>query len=367
MVETGITEEIELQEKSGGSEVLTDKLGLIQSATHTVSQSVETVASVGQGAQPQANVDGVAQIEGGVTCNPSNLEILELFGTFTDNGDGTYTVSPDDTLPSFTFKQLKVSGGGTAILDGFKFGSFSLSAENEGRLELTADGQGTSFKFDDSETITTESPETDVRKFFDAQVSIDGSTVGSVESFTVDFNRDLEAFKGIEDDAAGEKRTPTEIVEKIFDLSFDIVINIENGRAYEEGLGDSSSPYEVQDDRSNVDITITVETSAGSDEFKVFDALAEEVSAEQNNEGEVLTDRKANNNRDAEAAVSAETSVSTSQFQEVTSYLYKRMISKYNRGDDVDIDKLTSKSQKEIARYYFDQLQVFPSQQKKTG
>jgi len=289
MVETGITEEIKLQEKSEGSEVLTNKLGLIQSATHTVSQSVETLASIGQGAKPQANVDGVAQIEGGVTCNPSNLEILELFGTFTDNGDGTYTVSPDDTLPSFTFKQLKVSGGGTASLDGFKFGSFSLSAENEGRLELTADGQGTSFKFDDSETITTESPETDVRKFFDAQISIDGSTVGSVESFTIDFNRDLEGFKGIEDDAAGEKRTPTEIVEKIFDLSFDIVINIENGRAYEEGLGDNSSPYEVQDDRSNVDIKITVDTSAGSDEFKVFDALAEEVSAEQNNEGEVLT------------------------------------------------------------------------------
>jgi hypothetical protein len=89
--------------------------------------------------------------------------------------------------------------------------------------------------------------------------------------------------------------------------------------------------------------------------------------AEKKLDATINMDRKPNNNRDAEAAVSAETSVSTSQFQEVTSYLYKRMISKYNRGDDVDIDKLTSKSQKEIARYYFDQLQVFPSQQKKTG
>lgn len=89
--------------------------------------------------------------------------------------------------------------------------------------------------------------------------------------------------------------------------------------------------------------------------------------AEKKLDATINMDRKANNNRGGEASVTAETSVSTSQFQEVTSYLYKRMISKYNRGDDVDIDKLTSKSQKEIARYYFDQLQVFPSQQKKTG
>jgi hypothetical protein len=156
-------------------------------------------------------------------------------------------------------------------------------------LELAADGQGTTFKFDDSETITTEAPDTQVRKFFDAQVSMDGTTVGSVDSFTVDFNRDLEAFKGIEDDAAGEKRTPTEIVEKIFDVAFDIVINIENGRAYEEALGDSSSPYEVKDDRGNITVTVTVDTPAGTDDLELQGARPEEVSAEQNNEGEVLT------------------------------------------------------------------------------
>lgn len=89
--------------------------------------------------------------------------------------------------------------------------------------------------------------------------------------------------------------------------------------------------------------------------------------AEKKLDARIDMDRQPNNSRDGGADLKAHTSVSTAQFQEVTSYLYHTMISEYNRGDKVDLDSLTSESQKKIARYYFDQLQVFASQQKKTG
>lgn len=288
-IETGISENIKVEEKSGGSTNITNRFGLLLSATHTVTQPTETRGSIGSGAQPPATIERVAEISGGITCNPPKLRVLEIFGNFTDNGDGTFTVNPTDDLETYTFKQQKVSGGGTATLDDFKFGSFSLSAEEEGELELSVDGLGLDFTFDDSETITTESPDKNVREFFHAVVKFDGTAVGSVESFTVDFNRSLESFKGIEDDAAGEKRKPTAILEKLFDISYDIVINIENGRAYEEALGDSSSPYDIQDSRSDIDIDIEIDTADGSDTLTLVNTRSDEVTAEQTNDGEKLT------------------------------------------------------------------------------
>lgn len=288
-ISTGISENIKVVEKSGGSTNITNRFGLLLNASHTVTQPTETRGSIGSGAQPPATIERVAEINGSITSNPAKLRVLEIFGNFNDNGDGTYTVNPTDNLPTYTVKQQKVSGGGTATLDDFKFGSFSLSAEEDGELELVVSGQGLDFQFDDSETITTETPDKNVREFFHATVKIDGTAVGSVESFTVDFNRSLESFKGIEDDAAGEKRLPSVIIERLFDISYDIVINVENGRAYEEALGDSSSPYTVQDSRSDVNIEIELDTADGSDTFQLTNSRAEEIDSEQTNEAEKVT------------------------------------------------------------------------------
>lgn len=288
-VQTGISESIKVVEKSGGSTNITNRFGVLLGADHTVTQPTETRASIGQGATPVATVDGVAEITGSITSNPAKLRVLEVFGNFTDNGDGTYTVNPTDNLSTYTIKQQKVSGGGTVTLDDFKFGSFSLSVEEEGELELEVDGQALDFSGDDSETITTESPDKNVRKFYDTKVRIDGTIVGSVESFTFDHNRNLEAFKGIEDDATGEKRKPSQIIEKIFDNSYDIVINIENLRAYENALDDSASPFEIQDSRSDVDIEIDVDTADGTDTLTLTNSRTEEVTAEMSNDAEKRT------------------------------------------------------------------------------
>lgn len=77
-------------------------------------------------------------------------------------------------------------------------------------------------------------------------------------------------------------------------------------------------------------------------------------------------DRKPNSSRNAEQDFEAKTTINSSQFKEVKQYLLEAMIGKYNRGDEVDIEELTEKSKNKVAAHYFDQLNPFGIQQKKS-
>lgn len=285
-VQTGVTDEIKLEDSSNDD--VTADLGVITSASHTISQPVDQFRSVGQGLKPVANVDNVAQIEGSVDCQPEDLRALRVFGS-ESTGGGTYTVTLDDQLPTHTFKQEKVDSGGTVTLKNFKFGSFSLEVSQDNTLSLSMDGEGDDVEVDKTETFSTPSGEFNPRQFFDCIVKIDGSAVGSVESATIDHNRDLKAFKGIEDDAAGEKRLPTAVIPRDFSLSFNMVINIEDNRAYEEALDTTTNPLQVQDTRSNSTVTLEVDTPSGTDTFDLNSSRFGEVSADQENDGEKRT------------------------------------------------------------------------------
>lgn len=287
--QTFIADEATLQEFSGGTERI-DLFGHLKTISHTLNQPANTSYSIGQGGAAQALTEDVIELSAQLNGEPPNLECLRVFGDYTDNGDGTYTITPADQLPRYTYKQQKISDGGVATVDEFKFGSYSLSVDSNGNLSVETSGQARVWGgFDDSETISTPSPAGNPREFFHATVKIDGTAVGSVESFNQDFNRNLEAIKGIEDDAASEKRQPTAIIEKLFDVSGSMVINITNSRAYQEALDDSSSPYELQDTRTEVPITLEVDTTAGTDEHTVTGCLFDEISAEMNADGEKRT------------------------------------------------------------------------------
>lgn len=288
MVETFIADEATLQD--GSSNERLDLFGHLRQVSHAVNQPTETSHSIGQGGAALELVDNVAEISATLNGDPPNLECLRVFGSYTDNGDGTYTVSPTDELPTYTFKQQVVSGGGTATLSGFKFGQFTLSIDTGGSISVETEGQALDWDgFDDSETITTPDPAGGPRRFFDATIKADGTAIGSLESFSQDFNRNLESIKGIEDDASGEKRTPTAIVEKLYDGSGNMVVNVENSRAYEEALGDSSSPFTVQDDRSEVNVEVEIDTPAGTDTVTLTGVLFEELSHEKTDDGEKRT------------------------------------------------------------------------------
>jgi len=286
--QTFIADEATLED-SGSNEII-DKFGHLKTIAHTLTQPANQSYSIGQGGAAVSLTEEVMELTGTLNGEPPNLECLQVFGTYTDNGDGTYTVTPDDQLPTYTYKQQKVDGGGVATLSEYKFGSYSISVDSNGNLSVETDGQARVWDgFDDSETITTPTPAGNPREFFHATVKIDGTAVGSVESFSQDFNRNLEAIKGIEDDAAGNKRQPTAIIEKLFDVSGSIVVNIEDSRAYQEALDDSSSPYELQDTRTEVPIVLEIDTPAGTDTHQVTGCLFDEISAEMNADGEKRT------------------------------------------------------------------------------
>jgi len=289
MVENFIADEATLQEFSGGTEKI-PLFGHLKNISHTSNADVNQSYSIGQGGAAQSLQDGLQTNTAALTGEPPNLEVLQVFGDYTDNGDGTYTVVPADNLPRYTFKQQKIDGGGVITLDEYKFGSYSLSVESNGNISLETDGQARVFGgFDENETITTPEPAGNPREFFHATLKIDGTAVGSIESFSQDFNRNLEAIKGIEDDSAGNKRQPTAIIEKLFDVSGSTIVNIENSRAYEEFTGDTSSVYELQDERTEVDIELEIDTTAGTDTHTVKGCLFEEISAEMNDDGEKRT------------------------------------------------------------------------------
>lgn len=286
--QTFTADEATLQTTSGNNERL-DLFGHLKNISHTSSSDVNQSYSIGQGGAAQALTDGLQTNEAALTGQPPNLECLRVFGSYSVSS-GTYTITPDDSLSTYTFKQQKVDGGGVVTLKEFKFGSYSLSIDSNANISVETDGQARVFDgYDDSETITTPSPAGAPREFFHATLKIDGTAVGSIEGFTQDFNRSLEAIKGIEDDSAGNKRQPTAIIEKLFDVSGNIVVNIENSRAYEEFLDDSSNPYKLQDDRTEVDIALEIDTSAGSDTHTVKGCLFEEISAEMNDDGDKRT------------------------------------------------------------------------------
>lgn len=287
MVETGLSEQISI--KDSGSTEKADLLGIITAADHTKTDDVTQLASIGQGAQYQQNVDGLVEITGSVTGMPANLKALQFLGTLTDNGDGTYTVTPDETLPEYTFKQQKIEGGGTVTMDNFKFGSFSLSCSEGENMELELSGMAKDFQEDESETISTPAVSGTVRRFFDTKVKMSGSVVGSLDSWTVDFNRNLEAFKGIEDFDSGDKRKPTELIEKLYDISFNFEINITDHTAYKEAMDSSSSPHTINDNRGNTTVEVVIDTSAGTDTLQLTNSRPDEVSSDMANDAEKRT------------------------------------------------------------------------------
>lgn len=286
-VQTGIIEELSI--KDSGSTERADLLGIVSNATHDPQFPVTQMPSIGQGAKYQQNIDQVGEYTGSVTCMPHTLKALRFFGSYTDNGDGTYTIDPSEALDEYTMKQQKVDGGGVATLDKFKFGSFSLSAaETSDAMELSMDGMARDFKFDTTETINTPDVGGTARIPQETKVKMGGVVVGSVDTWTFDHNRNLEAFKGIEDFDTTDKLKPSQILEKMFDNSYTIIINIEDGRAYSEAMDQTGDVYEIGS-RTNTDIDIVVDTAAGTDTLTLSGSRAQEITAEMANDAEKRT------------------------------------------------------------------------------
>ena len=268
--QTGISDQVKVLD-STPAEV---SFGWIQGASHRIDNRMETRGAIGGGADFQYHLDKVVETTGTIETFPTSLEILKVFGSYSQ-GSITFT----DTLPEHTI-QMNTDSGNYIEISNAKFGRFSLEITKGEEVRLSVDFMGKSAETKSgsiSYTLPTSSP----LNFLDAKVKIDGSYVGSVESVSVEYNRDLEAVRGIENISSGDLRKPSEIIEKMKAISFNITIEITNGTAWNQVMGGST----IQDSRS--DITIVIET--GNGDITLTGSRVNDLDADKGADGEIRT------------------------------------------------------------------------------
>lgn len=245
---TGITDEINVIEESGSTDI-TDQLGLVQSASWDIRDPAQRGNSVGGGTTTQQFIDGLIVPTVNLSLAVPSFEALQLVGSLS-SGNVTF----DDTLPKHTQK-FQVDDSTVLEVTGVKYGRAVVNVSRGNMVTIDFEGIGTDFAFKDT-TISTSLTTDDMLTYLDATYKIDGTVVGTVDSASITYERNISAERGIEDTSSGEKRLPTEIIERIKDVSSDATIEITDDTAWKEVHDDSTLPVEPQDSRATVDVAI---------------------------------------------------------------------------------------------------------------
>lgn len=273
-----------LVEDSGGSEI-TDDIGWVDTASHTITNNSEKKASVNSGSSYAYILDGQIDVEGALTARILDLKALKLLGTYEEDTEaGTWEVSLDDELPTHTFKQKITEGTDrTILLKDFKFGRAVIRLNKGEEVTIDFEGMGKDAEVQETDISPTE-PSDEPLSYLDATVKIGGTAVGSLDSGSITYTRSLEAVRGIEDTSA---RTATELIEKLKDFTFDLTFEITDGEAWERAFGTSSYPLSTQEDRDNTTVSIVLGDTEGT--IELSDARANDVENELASDGEIRT------------------------------------------------------------------------------
>ncbi|MEA3432407.1 MAG: hypothetical protein U9R01_07045 [candidate division WOR-3 bacterium] len=247
---TGILDEVQIFDST--STDITADVGHINTASYGLDHKTKQYPSIGGGASYVELIDDFVDIKTSLSIHPLSGTgfngVAQLFGTITT--DVTWSWAWPDTLPEFKINASLISGE-YAELTNVKFGSWSIKASKGNPVEVTLDGLAKNFKIV-AGTATNTPPATSRLVYLDGYGKIDGTAVGSIDNISIDGSRGLEAVRGIESTAAGSRRLPSEIIEKMKDISFSATIEITDDLAYQKALGDSALPYEIVDTRANI-------------------------------------------------------------------------------------------------------------------
>jgi len=270
MVESGLAEDVKLLDSSGTDR--TDELGFVESATFRFDEAEEAERSVGSGGKPVDIRDSTVEFIGSLTFKPTNLKGLRVFGEFTDNGDGTYTITfPGD-------QQLEKHNELKGQFDANKIFSYRDVKLDDLTVEAGVDDAvtvefGNVLAVDgdvQDGTVALSEPSDNVLQWTDAEVSINGSTVGAVESASLSINRNVFSDYGITGETGGDARKPVDLIEGNFEFEPSIVIKVQDERAYEEALDDSGSTISIQGEKSKQ--SLTLDFGGGDGQFKFTNA-----------------------------------------------------------------------------------------------
>jgi len=297
MVESGLSENVKLLDSSGTDR--TDELGFVESATFRFDEAEEAERSVGSGGKPVDIRDSTVEFTGSLTFKPTTLKGLRVFGDFTDDGDGTYSITfpGDQQLEQHNELKGQFDGNNVFSLRDVKLDDLTVEAglddavtvEFGNVLALDGDVQDGS--------VSLSQPSDSVLQWTDAEVLINGTTVGTVESASLSINRNVSSEYGITGSTGGDARKPIALVEGNYEFEPSIVIKVQDERAYEEALDDSGTTISIQGDKSKQSLSLDF---GGDGKFKFTNAKFTAEDFEMQSEKDARTVELSGTAEDAE-------------------------------------------------------------------
>lgn len=200
------------------------------------------------------NVDGVTQVSGTHTYQPTDGREFEgIIGSLTD-GTGTFSLSTAKTLPSYSVKVVDdEENTNYLIIKGLKYTSYTVTMERGEIVSVEASWQAQTIEDTASftPTVASKKPFT----FLDGVFSIGGTNKANVDNITVEIARNNVPRRFIESTSTGDRRLITDIVEGVLNPTFSGEIAAERS-VLEEIWGGSGS---FQDTRSDKTISLKMD------------------------------------------------------------------------------------------------------------
>lgn len=259
----GITDQARLIRKATSTDI-TSKLGKLVGLSWNINESSEREADVNSGASYRTNEDSMVTVDGEVSFRVPDFKIWRLMGDYKEvdtNSDGstdTWRVDLTDVLPLFEIKAQVQETTDDRVLHIYavKFGQGEVTVDKDGfmiatfQYQAVLDDSNNFFEFKDNTTISDPGTDGWSKRGKDTEFSIAGNAVGSGQSFTMTYNRDVQADKGIEPNDGRPKRVPTQLIERLKDFSVNGEVDITDFQVMKEVLDDDSFPLTVQDRRT---------------------------------------------------------------------------------------------------------------------
>jgi len=255
---TGIEQEFVLETMSD-DEDLTALLGNQASISYSINHDNEPRNSAGHQPTLQEAVDGMTQISVSIDCEPPSLKATQVVGDYTeDDEEGTWEVELTDHLPEMRAR-IQATADKVLVVEGLKFNGFTLTIQSGEVVEMTFpdgnNGNATNVELQE-DTITTPDLEDKPDSYLDNTVSLDNETVGSVENATIEYRRNIQARRGIQEYTSGERRLPDEITEGNKLYTWDTTIEISDDQAFKVHFNDDTYPLTISDFSEAVPVQI---------------------------------------------------------------------------------------------------------------
>lgn len=267
----GITDEF-IIETSGGTDI-TSQLGPYQTVSWTINKNQEKEGSVGQQPEFVDIIDGVVDIDVELSVDAPDLDGLD-----------TITGNFQDDPPEFTIKVPTETESGEEkilVITGVKFEA-SLEVSDEQLVGIDYSGIGLEVE---EQTGTLDTPQPDNTKaltYLDVYYKIDGEDVDAVDSFNVDFSRDLRAERGMKP-VASENQRPfhDEIIPGMKDFSGTLDIQVTDDMATKHFFDDTTEPKQFNGSQRTLIPNMKMVDDKNGKELVLSNLQFEEISMTQ--------------------------------------------------------------------------------------